>query len=63
MLWDMNQAYKRFIASSNTNGFDAFSRKYKDSLGIQLSDENYKLVDQYACARGFNSCDTTYKKF
>ena len=33
-LRDMNQAYKRFIAGGRTDGFDVFSQKYKDTLGI-----------------------------
>lgn len=62
-LWDLNQAYKRFIATDHTDGFNVFSAKYKDSLGISLSAVNYGLTDEYACARGFNSCDTQYKEF
>lgn len=63
-LWDLNQAYKRFIAVGNTDGFDAFNRKYKDSLGITLTRVNYeKLPSEYDCARGFNKCDKTYQNF
>lgn len=62
-LWDLNQAYKRFIAAGKTDEFDAFSQEYSDSLGISIADINYTtLVEQYSCARGFNKCDTTYKK-
>lgn len=63
-LWHINQAYKRFLASSNTDGFDAFNKQYADKLGITLTEINYtKLVEEYECTRGFNKCDTTYKKF
>lgn len=63
-LWDLNQAYKRFIAEDKTDGFDVFSEKHGDTLWIQLTRANYEsLQEQYNCTRGINKCDETYKKF
>ena len=63
-LRDMNQAYKRFIASGKTDGFISFSRKHSEKAGFTLSNINYaSLVEQYSCTRGINKCDETYKKF
>lgn len=63
-LWDLNQAYKRFIAGGNTDWFNVFSEKYWSELGISLTAVNYESLQQeYSCTRWINKCDTTYKKF
>lgn len=63
-LRSLNQSYKRFIAGGYTDAFKAFTAQYKDDPGITLTDVNYKkLVDEYKCARGFNSCDSEYEEY
>lgn len=63
-LRDLNQAYKRFIAGGNTNGFNVFMEKHGEKLGISLTSINYEsLQEEYACTRGINKCDDTYKRF
>lgn len=63
-LWDLNQAYKRFLADGETDVFRVLSIKYNTSMGMIMSEVNFTtLVKQYSCARGFNACDANNKKF